>query len=209
MQRDVLTRAQCWALATDVAISNCTKSSNFFSRRREIRGACNALMTDSAWTNNLHIIWTWLTRSVNRNTLQFKVAILMTRHSTYRVFSVKLANVLSSQMTRYDYPPHPFLLSFLLPSWRAVRSNRSHLEEWDPIWGDDWSHSPFILRSPSWGFLGFSSAVRQMPGDLCTAPRIISLSPLSLATGVTDTTLGANGLWLGTRTGTGGPATLS
>ena len=47
-----------------------------------------------------------------------------------------------------------------------------------------------------------------MPGDLYTAPRIISLSPLSLATDVTDATLGASGLWLGTRTGAGGTATL-
>ena len=41
--------------------------------------------------------------------------------------------------------------------------------------------------------LGFSSAVRQMPADLCTAPRIILLSPLSLATDVTDATLGTSG----------------
>jgi hypothetical protein len=75
-----------------------------------------------------------------------------------------------------------------------------------PIWGDDWSHSPFIRRSPSWDFLGFSSAVRQMP-DLWTAPRIISLSRLSLATDVTDATLRSSGLWLGTRTGAGGIAT--
>ena len=79
-------------------------------------------------------------------------------------------------------------------------SYRPHLEERDPIWGDDWLHSPFIRRSPSWGFLGFSSALRQMPGDLCTAPRIISLSTLSLGTDVTDATLGASGLWLGTWT---------
>ena len=94
--------------------------------------------------------------------------------------------------------PTPSFPYFLLPSWRAVRSYRPHLEERDPIWSDNWSHSPFIRRSPScpsWGFLGFSSAVRQMPGDLCTAPRIISLSPLSLATDVTDATLGASGLW--------------
>ena len=45
--------------------------------------------------------------------------------------------------------------------------------------------------------------------DLCTAPRIISLSPLSLATLATDATLGASGLWLGTRTGAGGTATLT
>ena len=47
----------------------------------------------------------------------------------------------------------------------------------------------------------------QMPGDLCTAPRIISLSTLSLKTDVTDATLGASGLWLGTRTGAAGNAT--
>jgi hypothetical protein len=40
--------------------------------------------------------------------------------------------------------------------------------------GDDWSHSPFIRWSPSSGFLEFSSAVRQMPGDQYTVPRIIS-----------------------------------
>ena len=55
----------------------------------------------------------------------------------------------------------------------------------------------------------FSSAVRQIPGDPYTAPRIISLSPLSLATEVTDATLGVSGLWLGTRTGAGGTATLT
>ena len=38
---------------------------------------------------------------------------------------------------------------------------------------------------------------------------IISLSPLSLATDVTDATLGASGLWLGTRTEAGGTATLT
>ena len=51
-----------------------------------------------------------------------------------------------------------------------------------------------LLAEVFWGFLGFSSAVRQIPGDLCTAPRVISLSPLSLATDVTDATLGASGL---------------
>ena len=30
-----------------------------------------------------------------------------------------------------------------------------------------------ILQSPSWSFPGLSSALRQMPGNLCTAPRII------------------------------------
>ena len=47
-----------------------------------------------------------------------------------------------------------------------------------------------------------------MPEDLCPAPGTISLSPSSLATGVTDVTLGASDLWLGTRTGAGVTATL-
>ena len=79
-------------------------------------------------------------------------------------------------------PPCPFLLSFLLSSWRCVRSYWPYLEVRDLIWGNDWSHWPFIRRSPSWGFPGFTSAARQMLGDMCAAPRII--------TDVTDVTLG-------------------
>ena len=45
-----------------------------------------------------------------------------------------------------------------------------------------------------------------MPEDLYTAPGIVSLSPLSLAT---EVTLGASGLWLETRTGAGCTATLA
>ena len=48
-----------------------------------------------------------------------------------------------------------------------------------------------------------------MPGDLCTAPGINSLSRLSLAIDVSDATLGASGLWLGTRTEAGGTTTLT
>ena len=95
------------------------------------------------------------------------------------------------------------VLSF--PLWCAMRSYWPHLEVRDPIWADDWSHSPFIRRSPSWDFPEFSSAVRQMPGDLCTGPGIISLSPLSL---VTDVALRASALWPGTQTEAGGTATL-
>ena len=140
----------------------------------------------------------------------------MIRMSYIRIENMYLADKSNSCLWKTGNPiesffdlPHPFLLSFLLPSRRVVRCYRPHLEEKDPIWGDDWSHSPFIERSPSWGFLGFSSAVRQMPGYMCTAPRIISLSPLSFATDVTDVTLGASGLWLGTRTVAGGTATLT
>ena len=39
------------------------------------------------------------------------------------------------------------------------------------------------------------------------SPQDHFISPLSLATDVTDATLGASGLWIGTRTGAGGTAT--
>ena len=99
--------------------------------------------------------------------------------------------------------PHSFLLSHFQTCCRIL------LTSLVGKWGNDWSHDPFIRRSPSWDFLGYSSAVRQLPGDMCTAPRIISLSPFSLATGLTDATLGASGLWIGTRTGVGGITTLA
>ena len=51
--------------------------------------------------------------------------------------------------------------------------------------------------------------IRNIRSMYATAPRIISLSPLSLATNVTDVTIGASGLWLGTRTGAGGTTTLT
>ena len=116
----------------------------------------------------------------------------------------------SSRQTLFQKSSRPLILSlFPSPFLTCYAILLTSFEGKDSIWGDDWSHSPFIWRSPSWGFLGVFSAVRQMPGDLCTAPRIISLSPLSLATDVTDATLGACGLWLGTRTGAGGTVTLT
>ena len=51
--------------------------------------------------------------------------------------------------------------------------------------------------------------MRQILGYLSTASGINSLSPLSLATDVTDATLGASGLCLGTQGGAGGTATLA
>ena len=116
--------------------------------------------------------------------------------------------VLLKKQEASDFEIPPVLISFLLPPWRTKRSYRPHLEEREPIWCDDWSHSPFIGRSPSWGFPEFSSAVRHMPGDLCTAAGIISFSPLSLVTDVTDATLGESGDRLGTRAGAGCTATL-
>ena len=65
-------------------------------------------------------------------------------------------------------PTPSFFDSFLLPSWRAVRSYRFNLEVRDPIWGDDWSHS---LHRRVEVFRCFP----QLP-DLCTAPRSITLS---------------------------------
>ena len=47
-----------------------------------------------------------------------------------------------------------------------------------------------------------------MPGDLFTAPFHLIII-LSLAKDVTDVALGTSGLWLGTRTGAGGNATLA
>ena len=93
-----------------------------------------------------------------------------------------------------------------------MRSCRLHLEERDPIeaiTGRTAPSSDGLLAEVFWDFLGFSSAVRQLPGGLCTAPRIISLSLLSLATDVTDVTLGASDLWQGTRTGASGTTTLT
>ena len=40
--------------------------------------------------------------------------------------------------------PRPFLNSFLLPSWRAVRSYRPHLEERDSIWGVSGRKAPSL-----------------------------------------------------------------
>ena len=48
-----------------------------------------------------------------------------------------------------------------------------------------------------------------MPGDIFTASGTISLSTLSLVTDVSDGTLEASGVWLGTRTGAGGTTTLA
>ena len=86
----------------------------------------------------------------------------------------------------------------------------SHLYFWAKVVTPVQSNSNEVTSfGISWGFQGFSSAIRLIPGDLYTARRIISLSLLSLATDVTNATLGEYGLWLGTRTGAGGTATLT
>jgi hypothetical protein len=65
----------------------------------------------------------------------------------------------------------------------------------DLIWRKGTPFEAMTVRTaPSSGFPEFCSAVRQMPGDMCKPPRIISLSPLSLVTDVTDATFGASGL---------------
>ena len=74
---------------------------------------------------------------------------------------------------RDNYIADPFLLSTISTSFPFT--SWCHFEVKDPIWDDDWPHSSFIRRSPGWGFAEFFTAVRQMPGDLCTVPGIISL----------------------------------
>ena len=75
--------------------------------------------------------------------------------------------------------PTPSFPSFILHSWWAVRSYWPHLEVRDPIWNDEWSHSPHRL-SPSWGFPGVSLSVSYISEDMCKAPGIIPISPLAL-----------------------------
>ena len=66
----------------------------------------------------------------------FSTSIGVCRHGYKRYF------VSDTPIISLSLLVDPFVLSFLLPSWRAVRSYQPYLEERDPIWGDDWSHSP-------------------------------------------------------------------
>ena len=71
---------------------------------------------------------------------------------------LKLLAVLYRGLHKMDSgSPDPFHISFLLPSWRAMRSYR-HLEVAGPIWDVDWSYS-LHRPSPSWGFAAISLAV--------------------------------------------------
>ena len=63
------------------------------------------------------------------------------------------------------------------------------------IWGEQWSHSPFIRRSHSWGFLGFSCEVNARRS--MHSPQDHFIITLIMMT------LGASGLWLGTQTEAG------
>ena len=136
----------------------------------------------------LHVHIDFYRLKLNKN--QFNLHL---HNSSEWTFCTRLSNSIQEMNS---IPTRPFLPFFFFHSWCAVRSYQPHFEVRDPIWGDDWSHNLHRL-SPSWGSPGFSSAVRQMPGDLCTAPGIISLPRLLL----TDVTLGASGLWLDTWTG--------
>ena len=82
--------------------------------------------------------------------------------------------------SRHSIRPPP-VLSFFVPTWRVERFYWPHLEVEDPIFKAMTDRTAFIRWSPSWGLPGSPSTVRLMPGDLCPAPGIISLSPLSLA----------------------------
>ena len=78
------------------------------------------------------------------------------------------------------YPLSSFLTSVFLHLCRPVRSYWRHLEERDPIWGNDWPHSLHHkvsqLKIP-----GLSSAIRKISGNLCTVPELALVSPLSLS----------------------------
>ena len=97
----------------------------------------------------------------------------------YPHYSILLLNVLFTKYNKQTWDSLP-VLSFLLPSRRLVRSYRPYLEEMDPYEAMTGRTAP-----SSDGLLGVSSTVRQMPEDLCAAPRSILFSHLSLATDVT------------------------
>ena len=82
-----------------------------------------------------------------------------------------------------------------------MRSYRPYLEEWVPF--EAMTASPDGLLAEI--FLSCKANVKRS----VHSPRTISLSPLLLETDVTDATLGASDLWLGTRTAGGGTATLA
>ena len=98
-------------------------------------------------------------------------------------------NITSDRLLSSDLPVLSLIPSFSLPDvlckptdliWRKGTP-------FEAMTGRTASSSDGLLAEV---FLGFSSAVRQMPGDMCIAPRIISLSPLTLATDLTDATSG-------------------
>ena len=57
-----------------------------------------------------------------------------------------------------ETPPlsRPFLISYILPSWRAVRAYGCHLEVRDPIW-EMAGRIAFIILSPTWFSVVFLS----------------------------------------------------
>ena len=113
----------------------------------------------SSWFSNIFTTWSLKTNGYVRS--------FCTAGNCLQIFILFIKNM---------YPlPYP-VLSFC-PSSCIVRYDQPIR---DPIWGDDWLHR-FHRRSSSWGFPGLSSAMRQMPGDLCRTSSIISLSPLSIA----------------------------
>ena len=86
---------------------------------------------------------------------------------------------------------HPFSLSFLLPSWLAMRSYWPHLQVRDPIWHHDWSYSVrqtvSLLR-----FSGFFLCREVNTGWSMHSPRyhLISLKLFGLSPCMTPWTTG-------------------
>ena len=101
----------------------------------------------------------------------------------------------------------PNALSFLFPFWHNLRSYRPHLEVRDPILSYDWPRS---LHQTVSG-LRFSGVFLSPKVSARRSVHSVSFHyhPYHYPTDVTDVTLGTSGLWLGTRAGAGGTATLA
>ena len=65
------------------------------------------------------------------------------------------------------------------------------------------------MASPLSGLPRTESERKDTVGDLLQPPVLSHYNPYNYLTNVTDLTLGASGLWLGTRTGGSGTATLA
>ena len=84
------------------------------------------------------------------------------------------SSVITQRAIKQLFRPRPFLISFLLHSWQAIRSYRPNLEIRDPIWGDDWSHSLHQMVSKQ----RFSRVFLRFGRISVHSPQSISLSSL-------------------------------
>ena len=113
-----------------------------------------------------------------------------------RCIQVKIKLLLQVKVYGFTNPVLSLFPSFSLPDVLCDPTNLIR-REGTPFEAMTDRTSPSSVGLLAEVFLGFSSVVRQMPGDLSTDLGIISLSSLSLVTNVTDMTIGASGLWTG------------